>query len=184
MRTEKFKKFATFVLEPIAFGLLALLFILPTITVMNLQPITKALNNINVLGVGNKAELKVNIVGGTHQIFSQEKIDEVDGQYTYKTILTRRESDRYSKPIIEIINNKAQETIVEIYGGTQLPTGSDITMIISDQVYRLQAPNGDVTSHKITLIPGQKYIIFLAVETFSDVQFEEDFQLNIKELSF
>lgn len=182
MRNPKFKKFANLVLEPIAFGLLALLFIIPSITVINLEPITKAIKSIDVLGVSNRAELQINVIGGTHQIFNREKIEDVDGVYTYSTNLTRREADRYSKPILEIVNNKGEELVLEMYGYTELPTGSDITMIINDQIYRLQSPNGDVKNNKVNIIPGEKYVIYLAVESFSNVQFEEEFQLVIKEV--
>ncbi|MDY0097317.1 MAG: hypothetical protein RBS01_03150 [Candidatus Dojkabacteria bacterium] len=184
MKNQKFKKFATLVLEPVAFGLLALLFIIPSITVINLEPITKALKQIDVLGVSNKSEISINVIGGTHQIFNKEKVEEVDGVYTYTTVLTRREADRYSKPILEVVNSKQEEVVLEIYGNTVLPTGSDITMIIEDQVYRLQSPNGDISSQKISLVPNKKYVIFLAIESFSNVQFEEDFTLKIKEVEF
>ncbi len=184
MKNQKLKKFANLVLEPVAFGLLALLFIIPSITVVNLEPITKTLKQIDILGVSNKAELSINVIGGTHQIFNKEKVEKVDGVYTYTTVLTRREADRYSKPILEIINNKQEEVVLEIYGNTALPTGSDITMIIEDQVYRLQSPKGDVSNQKITLVPNKKYVIFLAIESFSNVQFEEDFTLKIKEIEY
>jgi len=86
------KKITNLILEPIALGLLALLFIIPTITVINLQPITKKLENLNVLGVSNKSELQINIVGGTHQIFNSESITEENGSYIYKTKLQKKRS--------------------------------------------------------------------------------------------
>jgi hypothetical protein len=182
MKKAQFKKIFVVVIEPIAFGLLALLFIIPTITVVNLKPITKKLQNLDVLGISNKAELQITIVGGTHQIFDREKLQAEDGVYSYTTTLKRRESDRYSKPVLEIINNKEEETTLEIYGYTHLPTKSDITIIINDQVYRLQSSNGDVQTQEILLLPKQKYILYLAVENFSNVQFDEDFELKIKEI--
>ncbi len=183
MKNQKFKKFLTTVLEPFVFGLLALLFILPTITVMNLEPITKVLKDLDVLGVSSKTEVEINVIGGTHQIFNREKIQQDEsGTYTYTTILTRRDADRYSKPILEIKNNKNIEVKLEIYGNTHLPTYSNISMIINDQGYILQSPNGDVTTQKILLLPNQKYVIYLVVESFSNVQFNEDFDLKIREI--
>ncbi len=55
-------------------------------------------------------------------------------------------------------------------------------MIINDQVYKLQSANGDVETQKILLSPNQKYIVYLVVESFSNVQFNEDFELKIKEI--
>lgn len=183
MKNQKLKNFFISVLEPFAFGLLALIFILPTITVMNLEPITKAFKNLDVLGVSDKAQLSINIIGGTHQIFSREKLQEDEnGIYTYVTTLTRRDSDRYSKPILEIVNDKNEDVKLEIYGNTHLPTYSNISMIINDQVYKLQSSNGDVTTQKILLLPNQKYVVYLVIESFSNVQFNDDFELKIKEI--
>ncbi len=183
MINSNFKKIFTTILEPIAFGILALLFILPTITVVNLEPLTKAFKNLDVLGVSEKAELEIEVVGGTHQIFSREKLKEdEEGVFSYTTIITRRDSDRYSKPILVIKNNRNEESKIEVYGHTNLPTKSDISLIIDDQVYRLESPSGDVSSHKILLAPNGEYNVFLAIESFSDVQFNEEFELEIKEI--
>lgn len=184
MQGPKIKQFVTLILESIAFGLLALLFIIPSITVINLEPITKSLKELNVLGVSSRSELSINMIGGTHQIFDREKIEDTDQEYIYTTLLTRRNADRYSKPILEIVNKKQEEVILEIYGSTALPTGSNISLIIDDQVYKLQTPDGDVRTQMISIIPNKKYILFLAVENFSDVQFEQDFELHIKEVEY
>ena len=108
MKNNKLKKTLSLVIEPIALGLLALLFIIPTITVMNLKP--------------------------------------------------------------------------EVYGYTDLPTHSDISLIINDQIYRIQNPEGNTITQRILLEPNQKYIVYLAIENFSNVKFNEDFTLEIKEI--
>lgn len=183
MKNQKLKKFFTLVLEPFAFGILALIFIIPTITVVNLEPITKVLKNLDVLGVSDEARVEINAIEGTHQIFGREKLlEDESGTFTYTTTLTRREADRYSKPILEIKNNKNIDVKLEIYGNTHLPTYSNISMIINDQSYKLQSPNGDVTTQNILLAPNQKYVVYLVVESFSNVQFNEDFELKIKEI--
>ncbi len=183
MKNQKLKKFFTLFLEPFAFGILALIFIIPTITVVNLQPITKVLKDLNVLGVSEEQRVEINVIGGTHQIFGREKLLEDENSiFTYTTTLTRRDADRYSKPILEIKNNKNVDVKLEIYGNTHLPTYSNISMIINDQVYKLQSANGDVEIQKILLSPNQKYVVYLVVESFSNVQFNEDFELKIKEI--
>ncbi|MFA5623109.1 MAG: hypothetical protein WC981_02675 [Candidatus Dojkabacteria bacterium] len=182
MKENKVKKTLALVLEPIALGLLALLFIIPAITVVNLQPITKKIKDLNVLGVTNSSGLKVNIIGGSHLIFLNERIDSNEDIYTYKTKLVKREADSYSKPILEIVNDKDEDVNLEIYGGTSIPTNSDIGIIIEEQRYRLQEPNGNLLTQKITLRPKETYVIYLYIESFSDVRFEEDFELNIKEV--
>ncbi len=183
MKNNKFKKSFSLIIEPIALGLIALLFILPVITVVSLQPITKKLKEIDVLGISNKSELKINIIGGTHQIFLNEAVSsDSDGTYIYRTKLTKREADSYSKPILEIVNNKEGSINLDIYGSTLIPTRTEIGLIIKDQKYRLQAPQGDITTQRITLLPKEKYIIYLYVESFSNVMFEEDFELTITEI--
>lgn len=182
MKENKIKKTLALVVEPIALGLVALLFIVPAITVINLQPITKKLKDLNVLGVTNSSQLQINVVGGSHLIFQNEKVDLVEDKYIYKTKLTKRDADSYSKPIIEIINNKEESINLDIYGGTTLPTRSDIGLIIEDQRYRLQEPNGDRRIQKVIIPAKERYIVYLYVESFSDVMFEEDFELTIKEI--
>lgn len=182
MKNPKIKRLLTLIVEPIALGLLALLFIIPSLTVINLQPITKKLQDMNVLGVSNRSGLEINIVGGTHQIFKDEDIDQLENIYTYTTKLLKREADNYSKPILEIVNNKEDSVSLEIYGGTETPTGSSIALIVNDQLYKLQDQRGDTVTQKITLAPNEKQILFLSVESFSNVQFEASFTLNIKEL--
>ncbi len=183
MKENKLKKTLALVVEPIALGLVALLFIIPSITVVNLQPLTKKLKELDVLGVTNTQELRVNIVGGTHQIFLNESIDSNKGKYVYTTKLTKRDADSYSKPILEIVNKTPENIEVEIYGGTSLPTKSDIGIIIEDQKYRLQEPNGDILRQNLTLAKNEKYIIYLYVESFSDIKFEEDFELTIRQIT-
>jgi uncharacterized protein YoxC len=46
MAENKLKKTLALVVEPIALGLVALLFIIPAITVINLKPITKTLKKL------------------------------------------------------------------------------------------------------------------------------------------
>jgi len=103
--------------------------------------------------------------------------------HTYiKLSYKKREADSYSKPILEIVNNKVENINLEIYGGTEIPTGSNIGIIIKDQMYKLQDQKGNMARQKITVAPKEQYILFLSVESFSNVQFEEDFLLNIKEI--
>lgn len=176
------KNILTMIVEPIALGMLALLFIIPAITVINLQPITQKLKDLNVLGANVKSKISINPIGGTHSVIQNENTQEVDSTYRYTTELQKREANSYSKPILEITNNKENKTAIEIYGSTQIPTGSKIGLIINDQYYNLQNQNGDTQTQRIVLIPKEKYTIFLKVESFSSVQFEEDFDLEIKEV--
>ncbi len=182
MKENKIKKTLALVLEPMALGLLALLFIIPAITVVNLQPITKKLKDLNVLGVTNSPELRVNMIGGSHLALQNERLDRNENVYTYRTKLLKREAGSYSKPIIEIVNNKEESVNLEIYGSTAIPTNSDIGIAIGQQRYKLQESNGNPLTQNITIMPKERYEIYLYIESFSDVGFQEDFELNIKEV--
>jgi hypothetical protein len=177
----KIKEFFGKVLEPVALGLLALLFIIPSITVINLEPITKNIKQFtDVLGVTTNSEILVDLVGGTHQVLSGEKVyRNDDGTYTYKAILTKRESDFYSKPILKIENRTEEEKTLTFMGTTINPTRSEIGLIINDQAYRLQRSNGESETVKILLRPQNEYIIYLTVESVVGVQFSEDFEMKM-----
>jgi hypothetical protein len=177
----KFKEVLGKILEPIALGLLALLFIIPSITVVNLEPITKNLKKFtDVLGVTTSTEVIVDLVGGTHEILSGEKVyKEEDGQYIYEAVLTKRESDFYSKPILNLENRSEEEKTVTFLGTTLNPTRTDIGLIINDQSYKLQKSNGESETVEILLKPQSEYLVYLTVESVIGVQFSEDFDMEI-----
>jgi hypothetical protein len=180
-RKTKFKEVLGKILEPIALGLLALLFIIPSITVVNLEPITKNLKKFtDVLGVTTSTEVIVDLVGGTHEILSGEKVyKEEDGQYIYEAVLTKRESDFYSKPILNLENRSEEEKTVTFLGTTLNPTRTDIGLIINDQSYKLQKSNGESETVEILLKPQSEYLVYLTVESVIGVQFSEDFDMEI-----
>ncbi len=180
---QKFKRFLTLIVEPIAIGILALLFIIPTITVMNLSPITKKIKDLNVLGVNTDSSVSVTLVGGKHDILTEENINKIsDTSYEYSTKLAQRGADSYSKPILEIKNNTSEIQKVSFYGQTLVQTKSNINIIVDEAAYLLQDDKGQTYFREITLAPGTKTIIFLAVENLTGIQFSEEFDLQVKVL--
>jgi hypothetical protein len=180
-KNSKFKEVLGKVFEPIALGLLALLFIIPSITVVNLEPITKNLKKFtDVLGVTTSSEVIVDLVGGTHEILSSEKVYRDDnGKYVYQAVLTKRESDFYSKPVLKIENRTDEEKNISFLGTTINPTRSDIGLIINDQSYKLQKSTGESETVNILLKPQSEYLVYLTVESVVGVQFSEDFEMTI-----
>ena len=70
-KKSKLKELFGRAIEPVVLGLLALLFIIPTITVINLEPITKNIKEFtDVLGVTSVSQVIIDLVGGTHEILS------------------------------------------------------------------------------------------------------------------
>ena len=180
-KKTKFKEFFGKILEPIALGLLALLFIIPSITVINLEPITKNLKDLtDVLGVTSSSEILVDLVGGTHEILNRERVYKNDKEnYIYEAILTKRESDFYSKPILKIENRSEESKKINFLGTTFNSTRSDIGLIIEDQAYRLQKSNGESLNVEVLLRPQSTYLIYLTVESVVGVQFSEEFEMKI-----
>jgi len=180
-KNSKFKEIFGKILEPAALGLLALLFIIPSITVINLEPITKNLKELtDVLGITTSSDVIIDLVGGTHEVLSNEKIYKNENdQYIYEAILVKRESDFYSKPILEIENRTDEEKTITFEGGTMNSTQSDIGLIINDQAYKLQKNSGESETVEILLRPQSKYLVYLTVESIVGIQFSEDFEMKI-----
>jgi len=177
----KFKELFGKIAEPIALGLLALIFIIPTITVINLEPITKNIKDFtNVLGVTTSDQVLVDLIGGTHEVVTAEKVYRDDnGVYVYEAKLTKRGADFYSKPILRLENRSEEDKVVSFSGSTLLPTRTEIGLIINDQSYRLQRATGESNTVEVLLRPQSKYDIYLTVESVIGVQFSEDFEMKI-----
>lgn len=180
LKSPQFKRVVGQILEPFALGLLALLFIIPTLTVFNLSPITKTLERLNVLGVSSNEDVSFTLVEGKHDIIRSEYlVKNEDGDYTYSTTLNKRASDSYSKPIIELKNNtQAQQTVV-LYGQTKSPTRSNISVIINDQPYKLQNDSNNTYPQEIIINPQTTAVMFLSIENLSGVQFSEEFEMHL-----
>jgi hypothetical protein len=180
-KKRKFKEVFGKIIEPVALGLLALLFIIPTITVINLEPITKNLKEFtDILGVTTSNQVIVDLVGGTHEIVTSEKIyREEDGSYVYNAKLTKRGADFYSKPILVLENRSEEDKEISFSGGTLVPTRTEIGLIINDQTYRLQRSTGESYTVDVLLRPQTRYEVYLTVESAVGIQFSEDFEMKI-----
>ena len=180
-KKEKTKRILGQIVEPFALGLLALLFIIPTITVMNLTPITKELEKLDVLGVTTHGELRVHLVGGDHEIFSEEMLNKIDDEkYAYSARLNKRASDSYSKPILKIENRNEESKTIHLFGQTLTNTKSLISLIINREHYKIQDTDGQTFDHEIEILPSQELTVFLGLENLSGIQFSEMFDLSIQ----
>jgi len=180
LKSPQYKKIIAQILEPFALGLLALLFIIPTLTVFNLSPITKTLEKLNVLGVTSNEDVTFTLVEGKHEIIRSEYlVKNEDGDYTYSTTLSKRASDSYSKPVIELKNNTQKQQTILLYGQTKSPTKSNISIIINNHPYKLQDETNNTYPQEITVDPEKSAIMFLSIENLSGVQFSEDFEMHL-----
>ncbi|MHC1716529.1 MAG: hypothetical protein AB9915_01355 [Candidatus Dojkabacteria bacterium] len=180
-RKETIKRISLQVLEPFALGLLALLFIIPSITVLNLSPITKQLEKLNILGVTTENDISITLVEGKHNIFTSELLNKLDSKYEYFVNISKRESDSYSKPILKIENKNSEEKTLEFYGQTSSNTRSNIYIRIGEKSYKLQDDKGFTYTEEVKLAPSENIVVFLVVENLSSVQFSEDFSMSISQ---
>ncbi len=160
--------------EPLAIAVLLALFIIPTLTVINLSPITRELKKSNVLGVTNSIQnIVVTKVGGIHDIFQNEELEKQDDtEYIYSTDIMKREGKKaYSKPIMTIKNTGTTEATLSFYGYTDSTTKSSHTLKIDKDSYNL------TDTSKIQLKPGEEKVIYLYTESQSSILFNEE--LNI-----
>ncbi len=181
LNTEKIKNFVGHILEPIALGVLALLFIIPALTVQNLTPITKKLKELNVLGVTTQSDLRVDLVGGKHEVFTSENLSKIsDDHYAYSTNIAKTTSGSSSKPILEIVNSSSETKTLSFYGQTDVSTNSNIKIIIDDIPYPIEDTQGQTYTQKIQFASGQKLIVWLYTENLNGVQFSESFEMQVK----
>jgi len=182
-KAQKFKKVLSLVVEPIALGVLALLFIIPTITVMNLSPITKKLKDLNVLGANTQTTVDITLVGGKHPILTEENLNKIsDTSYEYSTLVAGRNADSYSKPIVEIKNNTDKAQKISFYGQTANQTQSNIYIRTDsdDTAKKLQDDKGQTYIQEISVAPSSKIVVFLSVENQNGINFSTPFDMQIK----
>lgn len=166
-------------LEPFALGILCLLFIIPALTYSNLTPLTKKIDT-NVLGVQDETGFDIELVGGNHNVFQNEHfISNNDTSYTYDTKILSHSAGNYSKPIFYIESKSTSSQSISFSGRTEFPTGSRIGIIYNEKFYELQDSKGETKSKTIEIEPAATINIFLSIESFSDVQFEETFYMDI-----
>jgi hypothetical protein len=147
---------------------------------MNLTPITKQIKKIDVLGVTTQDELIIRLIGGQHEVFSGESLVKIDEtEYSYSARIGKRGADSYSKPILEIQNNTEEKKVLTFWGQTLTNTKSKIYLQEKETPYLIQDNTGETYEQKITVLPTEKIVIFLALENLSGVQFSELFDMTI-----
>jgi len=166
-------------LEPFALGILCLLFIIPALTFSNLSPLTQKINP-NVLGIQDETGLNIELIGGSHNIFQNEHfLKNKNGTYKYDTRILSHSAGSFSKPILLIENISSMNQNIIFHGSTELPTGSRIGIIFNNRFYELQNSEGETSEIILTLDSLSTSNIFLSVESFSDIQFQETFYMDI-----
>jgi len=170
------------IVEPFAIVALLAFFIVPTITVINLSPITKEINKENVLGVNTfNSNIEVNNLGGFHEIIQGESLSKNDvGEYLYRTTLQARENLKtYSKPILQIQNKGYSAVVLSFYGYTDSRTDTRVSLKIGRNSYLLRDEKGNLYEQKIFLEPTSDTTVYLYLENSNRILFSEDFEMEV-----
>lgn len=170
------------IIEPFAIVALLCLFIVPTLTVINLSPITKEVQDKNVLGVNTfSSNTVVKLVGGTHDIIKNETlINSNERQFLYKATIQKREAEEtYSKPILKLQNNGTFPVKLSLFGYTDSKTNSKISLKIGRNSYLLKDYDSTLHAQEIILEPTSDTNLYLYIENTNRILFPEYFELEI-----
>jgi len=182
---NRLKNRFSYAFEPFAIILLIALFILPTLAVLNLTPLSsKSKMNSNVLGVKDREEIGLALVGGIHDIFKTEFLNSntID-IYSYNSDIIKHSKGRYSKPILEITNFSSQGKKVQISSNSTISDNSIISLIYNDQIFVLQNTNGNTFTKSINLKEKSKDIIYLQLESFNNVRYNGEISITISSIT-
>ena len=170
------------IIEPFAIVALLCLFIIPTLTVINLSPITREIEDKNVLGVNTfNSNIAVKAIGGTHNINKNETLVKIsEKQYLYKATIQKREGEKtYSKPILRLQNNGTFPIKLSLFGYTDSKTNSRISLKVGRNSYLLKDFDGTLHSQEILLEPTSDTNLYLYIENINQILFPEYFELEI-----
>jgi hypothetical protein len=165
--------------DPLGILALTLLFVLPSLALINLTPQTTSKEK-TVLGVEDKTGIGAVLVGGVHDIVKQEVLSyPTELQFSYSAQLLKRSEGKYSKPIVQLINYSSKPSTVTVSGSTQLPTGTEVSLIVNDSGYIVQRADGDTFTYDVTLPERSKKILYLQLDTTENVSFNDEISLSI-----
>lgn len=169
-------------LEPLAIVVLLALFIIPTLTVINLSPITQDNKQMDVLGVtSDDTGLQIKAVGGIHNIFKNENLEQRPfGEYKYtNTVSKRKGKEVYSKPILEIKNETSVERSVLLYGYINNSRNTHLAINVGKDKYVLNDSNNQAYTREISIKPGERKVLYLETKNEEKVFFDQEFVLDI-----
>ena len=170
------------ILEPFALCLLLVIFTIPVVTVINLEPITKNGKTVDVLGVSTSNEVTISLIDGKHSIFKNEEIEATENnQLKYSAEIKKREAGVYSKPILEINNYTDKDRIVRITTNSDAKTSSNISILIGEDSYQLRDASGTTYNQELKVKTGESYTLFLSVENDVNIQFTENLEIYLEQ---
>ncbi len=168
-------------MDPVAIVIMMLILLLPTLAVVNLSPLSKAdtRTNRNVLGESDGESMGFVMVGGIHDYVKEELLDfPSQDNFRYQATLIKHNKGRYSKPIVQIVNNNSEEKEVLVSALLSKASKTTISFIINDKEYILVSSQGEPFTTTIKIPSKSENIGYLKFVSDSDTMFNNSVELT------
>lgn len=180
--SESKKNLLPQVFEPLAIVLILGLFLIPTLTVLNLSPITQENKQSNVLGATSSPNsISIDMINKTDDIFVSENLrKQKDGEYVYTAQVEAREGEKeYSKQIFRISNKSNAQQRLIVSGHTDSTSGSNFSLKIDGVWYVLRDNSKEMYKREIVLEPNTTKTAYISAYSDNNILFREVFTINI-----
>jgi len=170
------------VFEPLAIVVILGLFLIPTLTVINLSPITQENKHDNVLGATSSPHsIGIEMLNENDEIFVSDTLRKKrDGEYVYSAEVGPRKGEKeYSKPAFRITNRSSskQKLVVDGYADSTSP--SNFSLKIDGIWYVLRDGSRKMYEREIVLESNATKTVYISTYSDSNILFKEVFTVNI-----
>ncbi|MBI2357218.1 hypothetical protein HYV12_04175 [Candidatus Dojkabacteria bacterium] len=168
-------------MDPLAIIAMILVLLLPALTVINLSPLSKSnvKTNKNVLGEAVGKDLGFVLVGGVHDYIKEELLDfPSEDTYQYVATIIKHNPGRYSKPIVQIVNENSQEQAVTVSALMATTSNTEVSIIVNEKEYRLVSSEGEPYTTSIVLPSKSENIMYLKLVTQTPTLFNNNIELQ------
>lgn len=180
--SENKKSLLPQVFEPLAIVALLALFLVPTLTVINLSPITREKKQLNVLGAESSPNsIVIEAINDDDPMFSSTRLSQRnDGTWIYTTDIAPREGEKiYSKKAFRITNNSNTQQRLVVSGYTDSTSFTNFSLKIDDFWYVLRDNSKEMYEREVVLEPGVTKSVYISTYSDYNVLFKEVFTVNI-----
>ena len=170
------------VFEPLAIVVILGLFLIPTLTVINLSPITQENKQRDVLGATSSPNsVVIEMLNKESEIFSAETLrKESEGTYIYTATAESREGGKeYSKQVFKITNKSNGQQRLVVDGYTDSTSSSNFSLKIDGVWYVLRDDSKEMYKREIILEPNATKTVYISTYSDSNILFKEVFTVNI-----
>lgn len=166
------------ILQPVLLVMALSVFILSTLAFINLSP-KYITSEKNVLGVSDKKEVGVVLVGGTHNYINNEGLSFIDNtEFSYTFNISNRESGLISKPSLEITNDSSEDIKLSINSFSTSLTQSDIRLLYKSNYLVLINSVGAQSNPTLTIPAQTKDIIYISVENAQPIRYSQEVTIS------